>query len=252
MLLCPWRSMRTRRQPAATARAQTTATATATATETAERCVSAPERARAHVSCAPHAQRLTRLCQQVPAGYSLLGSGDDASEPDSDDDNGGETGPGGGRPAPAPESTAHAPGEPSDARGVARGDGIIPAAFPGELPAATTEVVAATPAGASNLSAEDATSIRMAMSGFALPAPGWARELDVSPHTRISRQMHTAPTSACLYPRCATAAGRERARERERGREGASERASERERERESARASESEREEKREKEREA
>ena len=226
--------MRTRRQPAATVQAQTAATATAKAAG----CVRAPERARAHVSCTPHAQRLTRLCQQAPAGYSLLGSGDDS------DDNGGES--------PAPESTAHAAGEPSDARGVVRGDGIIPAAFPGELPATTAEVVAATPAGASNLSAEDATSIRMAMSGFALPAPGWARELDVSPHTRISRQMHTAPTSACLYPRCATAAGRERARERERGREGASERASERERERESARASESEREEKREKEREA
>jgi len=184
--------------------------------------VRAPERARAHVSCTPHAQRLTRLCQQAPAGYSLLGSGDDS------DDNGGES--------PAPESTAHAAGEPSDARGVVRGDGIIPAAFPGELPATTAEVVAATPAGASKLSAEDATSIRMAMSGFALPAPGWARELDVSPHTRISRQMHSPYVGVPVPPLCNSS--RERESEREREREGGSERAREREgaRERERAR----------------
>jgi hypothetical protein len=142
----------------------------------------------------------------VPAGYRQLGSGDDASEANSDDEDDGARGPGEEDSAasgaddcasgadnctPASVSTVQTAGDRRDAGRVAQARGhaivpIVPAAF-----CRRAEVEA------SCFSAQEAAHIRMAMRAFHLPPPEWARELDVSTHAcPWARPMHAAPLQA--------------------------------------------------------
>lgn len=125
----------------------------------------------------------------VPAGYRLLGSSEDA-DAESEDEDGGARGREDSAPssaddsAPASASTVQSAGDPPDAGGVAQPSGGIVPAFSSE---AQVE--------GSCFSALDAAHIRMFMGGFDLPAPEWARELDVSTHAcpaarPFTRQLH--------------------------------------------------------------
>jgi hypothetical protein len=143
----------------------------------------------------------------VYAGYQRLGSGDDASEADSDDEDDGAMGAGredsapsaaAGR-APASVSTVYTAGDPPDARGLsqARGHGMVPAAF---CSSAQVEASCVGQVEPSSFSAQEAAHIRMAMSGFDLPAPEWARELDVSTHVcPAARPMTCCPAASPMH-----------------------------------------------------